>query len=60
VKAFTDADITLEPIPWLEDVDDARARADWDWSPENCVLSLICIILAILYFLSHTGLGLTY
>jgi hypothetical protein len=32
VKAFTDADITLEPIPWPEDVDDAHA--DWNWTPD--------------------------
>lgn len=42
IKAFADADITYEPNPrrqgivdsWPEDVDDSRARADWNWSPD--------------------------
>ncbi len=41
-KAFAGANITFEPNPrrqgivdsWPEDVDDARARADWGWSPD--------------------------
>jgi threonine 3-dehydrogenase len=41
-KAFSGAKITFEPNPrrqgivdsWPEDVDDARARADWGWSPD--------------------------
>jgi threonine 3-dehydrogenase len=42
LKAFADADITYEPNPrrqgivdsWPEDVDDARARKDWGWTPD--------------------------
>lgn len=42
VKAFPGATITFEPNPrrqgivdsWPEDVDDSRARADWDWKPD--------------------------
>jgi threonine 3-dehydrogenase len=42
VAAFPGAQITFEPNPrrqgivdsWPEDVDDARARADWGWSPD--------------------------
>jgi len=42
VKAFADAKITFDPNPrrqgivdsWPEDVDDARARADWGWNPD--------------------------
>ena len=41
LHAFPEADITFEPNPrrqgivdsWPEDVDDSRARLDWDWSP---------------------------
>jgi threonine 3-dehydrogenase len=41
-KAFVGAKITYEPNPrrqgivdsWPQDVDDARARADWNWSPD--------------------------
>ena len=42
LKAFPDAKITFEPNPrrqgivdsWPEDVDDARARKDWNWTPD--------------------------
>ncbi len=42
VKAFPGAQITFEPSPrrqgivdsWPEDVDDSRARSDWNWSPD--------------------------
>lgn len=42
VKAFPGAKITFEPNPrrqgivdsWPEDVDDSRARADWNWKPD--------------------------
>lgn len=42
VKAFADARISFEPNPrrqgivdsWPEDVDDSRARADWNWTPD--------------------------
>ncbi|MBK6648213.1 MAG: NAD-dependent epimerase/dehydratase family protein [Anaerolineales bacterium] len=42
VKAFPNADVTFEPNPrrqgivdsWPEDVDDSRARADWNWKPD--------------------------
>jgi threonine 3-dehydrogenase len=42
VKAFPGARITFEPNPrrqgivdsWPEDVDDSRARTDWDWKPD--------------------------
>jgi len=42
VKAFPGARITFEPNPrrqgivdsWPEDVDDARARKDWNWKPD--------------------------
>lgn len=42
VKAFADAKVTFEPNPrrqgivdsWPEDVDDARARKDWNWKPD--------------------------
>jgi len=41
LHAFPEAGITFEPNPrrqgivdsWPEDVDDSRARLDWDWSP---------------------------
>lgn len=42
LSAFPNADITFEPNPrrqgivdsWPEDVDDSRARADWNWKPD--------------------------
>jgi nucleoside-diphosphate-sugar epimerase len=42
LQAFPGAEITFEPNPrrqgivdsWPEDVDDSRARLDWDWSPD--------------------------
>ena len=42
LKAFPDAKITFEPNPrrqgivdsWPEDVDDSRARKDWNWTPD--------------------------
>jgi threonine 3-dehydrogenase len=42
VKAFPNAKVTFEPNPrrqgivdsWPEDVDDSRARADWNWKPD--------------------------
>ncbi|MBV6397268.1 MAG: putative epimerase/dehydratase [Anaerolineales bacterium] len=42
VEAFPGATITFEPNPnrqgivdsWPEDVDDSRARADWNWQPD--------------------------
>ncbi|MBL8100537.1 MAG: NAD-dependent epimerase/dehydratase family protein [Anaerolineales bacterium] len=42
IKAFPNADIKFEPNPrrqgivdsWPQDVDDARARADWGWKPD--------------------------
>lgn len=42
LSAFPSADITFEPNPrrqgivdsWPEDVDDSRARADWNWKPD--------------------------
>jgi threonine 3-dehydrogenase len=42
MKAFPGAQITFEPNPrrqgivdsWPEDVDDAHARADWNWKPD--------------------------
>ncbi|MBK9604405.1 MAG: NAD-dependent epimerase/dehydratase family protein [Anaerolineales bacterium] len=42
LKAFPEAKITFEPNPrrqgivdsWPEDVDDARARKDWNWTPD--------------------------
>ena len=42
IKAFPNADIKFEPNPrrqgivdsWPQDVDDSRARTDWNWSPD--------------------------
>jgi threonine 3-dehydrogenase len=42
IKAFPNADIKFEPNPrrqgivdsWPQDVDDSRARNDWNWSPD--------------------------
>ncbi|MBN2388264.1 MAG: NAD-dependent epimerase/dehydratase family protein [Anaerolineales bacterium] len=42
MRAFPGAEITFDPNPrrqgivdsWPEDVDDAAARADWDWRPD--------------------------
>jgi nucleoside-diphosphate-sugar epimerase len=42
LKSFPDAKISYDPNPrrqgivdsWPEDVDDARARADWGWKPD--------------------------
>ena len=42
LSAFPNAEVTYEPNPrrqgivdsWPEDVDDARARADWNWKPD--------------------------
>lgn len=42
IKAFPNADIKFEPNPrrqgivdsWPEDVDDSRARSDWNWSAD--------------------------
>jgi threonine 3-dehydrogenase len=42
LSAFPSADITFEPNPrrqgivdsWPEDVNDSRARADWNWKPD--------------------------
>lgn len=42
IKAFPNADISFEPNPrrqgivdsWPQDVDDSRARRDWNWSPD--------------------------
>jgi threonine 3-dehydrogenase len=42
VKAFPNAQVTFNPNPrrqgivdsWPEDIDDARARNDWNWKPD--------------------------